>query len=104
MNHKIDCVVRNQGETNTDCEARNHGETKLIASFVIKNQIDREVRKGKQKLTMQFPTKGIKITINQQSHIINDQSDSSMRHGIMYKKASINLSLHTQTLRFSLGI
>jgi hypothetical protein len=62
------------------------------------NKIDREVRKGGEKFTTQFPTNGIKITINQQSHRFTEQSHSSIRHGTMYKKASISLSLHAQAL------
>jgi hypothetical protein len=62
------------------------------------NKIDREVRNrwGKKK--------GMKKTINQQSHIINDQSRSSMCHGIMYKEAIMNLTLHAQTFRCPLEI
>ncbi len=50
------------------------------------NIIDREVRKGKQILTTQIPHE----ENNQLSHIINEQSHSSMRHGITYKKAIMN--------------
>jgi hypothetical protein len=60
------------------------------------NRIEREVRN-------QWETKkGMKKTINQQSHIINEQSHSSMCHG--YKKAIMNLTLHAQTFRCPLEI
>jgi hypothetical protein len=59
--------------------------------------IVRFATKGKQKLTTQITTRGMRITINQQSHRINQKSHSSMRHGVMYKKARIHLSLHAQT-------
>ncbi len=70
------------------------------------NKIDRKIRKVKQKLTTQleFPTKGMKKTVNQQSHIINDQSHSTMRQGTMYKKAIMSLTLHAQMFRCPLGI
>ncbi len=48
--------------------------------------------------------KGMKKTINQQSHIINEQSHSYMRHGIMYKKAIMNLNLHAQMFRCPLEV
>ena len=66
------------------------------------NKIDREVRN-------QWETKkGMKKTINQQSHIISKQSRRSMlqymRHGIKYKKESIHLFLHARTFCRPLGI
>ncbi len=97
--------VRNQRETTLIARFVINGKQILIARFVIKD--GREVRKGKLKLTTRFPTKGMKITINRQrlqSHIINEQSHISMRHGAMYKEAGINLFLHAQPFRCLLGI
>jgi hypothetical protein len=48
--------------------------------------------------------KSMKKTINQQNHKINEQSHSSMRHGIMYKEAIMNLTLHAQMFRCPLEI
>ena len=71
------------------------------------NRIDREVqnqwetKKGMKKtINQQSTKKGMKKTINQQSHIINEQSRSSMRHRIMYrdKEAIMNLTLHANVL------
>jgi hypothetical protein len=73
-----------------------------MARFVIKGK--QKVRKGKLKLTPLFPSKGMKITIKQQSHRINEQSHSSIRHEKMCKKALMNLTLHAQTFRCPLGI
>jgi hypothetical protein len=65
MSHKIDCVSRNQGETNIDCEVRNQGETKMIVKnlriAINVKQIDREDHnQGETKLIARF-ARGNKI-------------------------------------------